>query len=854
MDNVSVPLSKLSSSIHQSTVEINRTPIRGSPLRTNSSHTTPLRANSSHSSPLRASKMTNTSPLRQRGIKLAGSLGNGNNNTNTFNSDLHEDTENSLLQSQYADMCAKYASLSIENKHIHDELLKKANYIEDLELRLLLTERALRQLEIDHQQALDAHEEDIACYRHSLEDLQRQTLHRLEQANQDILHSLALYQSADEKYTKLQRSYKALQSNLELEHNLKILLIDQIEHLTKERDILLNQVDPNLSSVSVSGSDRDSLIYQSLRLKRHLLGNSPIHLDQNPLGISADGHVLSAGAQTISELAPHQDYDSDGSIHASHNLSSFVENPSESNFTASSPIKNASHSSIEVSQNFHFPASDIVTPPTEFPTPGMLIPSLSHSSNNKNYNKPRSRRSLPARIETQASLHPDDNFVPSPLKLTRPNSTCLEGDLSLSNSASESHRKKRSSHPKPYHSRMNSLDILPIKVEFELEEQQQQHQQQPRSSSSPDRNYLRNLDSVIEGEVLDDGRDLAFMKLNGFTEPSNKRDSLLTTSSKRSSLLTDFNILSGDITKQEITKLKFELQSLKLHNEKLLSYIGFELQKQKKNIKKLSSKQRLRPSSVEYSDAKLIEKLKDVLIHKKRVLRLVSINPILSTKYDSNGQLLPFAAGIRLLAPNGAIGSVGSTESVENVGNVDEVDEFIFRSLFINSLKGDCDDYGFMNHQQKHNLRILSDLDQKYLHETDEKLPKKYKSQTFRTDRDRSDDDSEYSDLLDEQDFIEEEDEDGGNLNGIVLRNPEDWETTSEQSSSGSDVNYSQLNRFNQMKYIVLGKEHMKRQKKRKDEVLIDENLKYKFLTLVVGIVIVGFRFTSQTHLQLQGS
>lgn len=803
MDHVSVPINKLSSTNHQPQQESR--------------------------SPLRASKMTNTSPLRQRAIKLAGAL--GNSHSSSFKSVLQEDSENSALQSQYADMCAKYAAITIENKHMHEECLKKANLIEDLEQRLLLTERAFRQLEADHKQALEAHEEDIACYRHSLDELQRQTLRRLEQANQDILHSLALYQSVDEKYTKLLRSYKALQSNLELEHNLKILLIDQIEHLTKERDILLSQVDPNLSSVSVSGSERDSLIYQSL--KRHLLGNSPIDLNKNPLGISSDGRTLSAATHTNSQLPSHQDYDSDGSVHASHNLSSFVDQPGESNFTASSPIKDASHSSIEVSQNFHFPASDIVTPPTEFPPPGTFIPSSSHSSINKFHNKPRSRQSLPARIETHASLHPEDNFVPSPLKLTRPNSTCLEGDFSLSNSVSETHRKKRSSYPKPYHSRMNSLDILPIKVEFELKEQQ------PRSSSSPDRNYLRNLDSVIEGEVVDDGRDLAFMKLNGFAEPSNKRDSLLTTSSKRSSLLTDFNILSGDITKQEITKLKFELQSLKLHNEKLLSYIGFELQKQKKNIKKLSSKQRLRPSSVEYSDAKLIEKLKDVLIHKKRVLRLVSINPILSTKYDNNGQLLPFSTGIGLLAPN---------------GNVDEGDEFVFRSLFISSLKGDCDDYGFMNHQQKHNLRILSDLDQKYLHETDEKLPKKYKSQTFRTDRERSDEDSEYSDLLDEQDFIEEEEEEGNEINRVVLRNPDDWDTTSEQSSSGSDVNYSQLNRFNQMKYIVLGKEHMKRQKKRKDEVLIDENLKYKFLTLVVGIVIVGFRFTSHTHLQLQGS
>ena len=51
-------------------------------------------------------------------------------------------------------------------------------------------------------------------------------------------------------------------------------------------------------------------------------------------------------------------------------------------------------------------------------------------------------------------------------------------------------------------------------------------------------------------------------------------------SSKRSSYLN-----SDEKTKQEIMKLKFELRSLKLHNEKLLSFIGFELQKQRNNLK-----------------------------------------------------------------------------------------------------------------------------------------------------------------------------------------------------------------------------------------------------------------------------
>lgn len=757
--------------------------------------------------------MSNSSPLRAKHAKLAGALlWPTSSPTKSV-----DDAENPPFQTQYVDLYDKYTALSLENKQMQEELTKRSETIDDLNLRLGHTERAFRQLEADHQQSLVNHEEDIVCYRRSLEELQRLTQRRLEQATKDILHSLSMYQSLDEKYGKLLRSYKALQSNLELEQNLRALLIDQIEHLTKERDFLLSQVDSNLSCASES--DHESLIYSN---KRQLRVFGPSSSQSGLLGIMHEGPAGSASSKpALSARGSHSD--SDGSVHASHNLSSFVELPDEQNFAASSPIKDASLNSIEVSQNYQFP-------PTSDESIGLT--SNPHSTIHPSLTKPRSRQSLPPRIETLVGLN-EDNFVPSPLKLTRPNSTCLDGDLSLSNSASDHLGRKRSSYPK-HHSRMNSLDILPIKVEFELAHEQ------PRSSSSPDRNYFRNLDSVAEGEIVDNSRDLAFMKLNGFTEP-NKRDSILTTSSKRSSLLTDFNILSSDITKLEITKLKFELQLLKLHNEKLLSYIGFELQKQKKNIKKLSSKQRLRPTSVEYSDAKLIERLKDMLIHKKRVLRLVSINPILSTKYDSSGQLFQSGVGIGLLNMS---------------PQIDDNDEFMFRSLFIGSLKNDCDDYGFMNHQSKHNLRILSNKDQDYLHETDEKLLKKYKSQTFRRDRQDTDEDS--SDLLDEEDFIEDDCE--GEVEKFDC-DIDNWETNSElgsENSSGSEVSYSQLNRFNQMKYIVLGKEHMKNlkreNKRNKEETMVDEHLKYKFLTLVLGIVVVGFRFTSHTQQQLQGA
>ncbi|KAI5964069.1 uncharacterized protein KGF55_002011 [Candida pseudojiufengensis] len=150
--------------------------------------------------------------------------------------------------------------------------------------------------------------------------------------------------------------------------------------------------------------------------------------------------------------------------------------------------------------------------------------------------------------------------------------------------------------PKPTHQRYNSHDIIPIKVEFENDSEK-------RFSSAP----------VIEEDEVNQYRNEALFALNGYDESSE-----IESSSKRSSYY-------GNQTRQEITKLQFELQSLKLHNEKLLSYIGFELQKQKKNLKKLAKRQSM---TFEYSDAKLIEESKNLLINEKRVLRSVSINSV----------------------------------------------------------------------------------------------------------------------------------------------------------------------------------------------------------------------------------
>lgn len=644
------------------------------------------------------------------------------------------------LQKQYADLLVKVNTLSHDYSQLEEELSKKSGIIRELTVKIANSDKIVRSLEEERHKSADLYDKEFAYYEDSIADLRRKNQRLINELDFVRAHSQTLSDENEEKYSKLLKSCKALQSNLELEQNSKAMLIDQIEHLTKERDFLLH----NPSSEN----------------------NSIIH------------HEYLGGAVS-------NDTDSEGSVHGTHLLSCLVDDLDGQQLDTSSPLKDSFNNSLEMANNFQFPPPSIshqyqpLRPAADGYSPPSPDPALKNSK----------RQSLPVQLKME------DDFVLSPLKLTTHNNTSFfDVDTSLPTSHST---KKRYSSSKPAHSRYNSYDFVPVKVEF---------QQRDQPALAPDKEYLRKLASV---EETAGDRDTAFWKLHGYTDAILKRDSMVTSSSKRSSLLTDFNVLGNDVTKQEIMKLKFELQSLKLHNEKLLSYIGFELQKQKRNIKKLSSKQNLRP--IEYSDAKLIEKLKNMLIHKKRVLRSVSINPILSTKYDGSRKNSLFHSGM-------GIGLLPSGEDDE---------DFVFQSHFISTCRiDDCDDYGFLNHQSKYNLRVFSAKNKEYLTEEPQRIAKKFKSQTFRPSEDELN--SFNWDSLDE-------DEEG------------EW-GDSDSTNSGTEVDYAKLNTFNQMRYLILGKDTFRKQKK--DEALVDENLKYKFLTIVVGIAIIGIRFAHpQQHI-----
>lgn len=671
--------------------------------------------------------------------------------------------EESPLQ-RHHEMVARNNTLAKEYSQLEEELGKKIALVDELTVKVSNTERIVKALQDERRNELALYEKEIAFYKDTIADLQRKSLRYLQQLEQGRSHSHQVSQELDDKYARLLKSVKALQLDLELERNSKALLIDQIEYLTKERDFLLDH--ENLAS-------------------------------RVPLGLSVVKHHV-------------QQYDEE-SEESLNMLSSLADELVQDDYAleTSSPIKSPEYKEdnfMDVARNFQFPPSpERIPSPERLPTPERLPPPVSRLPPSPDANVLK-RKSLPIKLKEQEDLK--DEFVLSPLKLT--SNGYFEPDLS-SRLASTS---KRHLLIKPNHSRYNSHDFMPIKVEFE------QQDQLYRSSLAPVKEMLNKLKEVDEG---DGDQAEALRKLKGL-EPS-KRDSLLSSSSKRSSMFTDINILSSDITKQEIMKLKFELQSLKLHNEKLLSYIGFELQKQKKNIKKLSSRSNLRGGNMEYSDAKLIEKLRDMLIQKKRVLRSVSINPILSTKADARkSSFLDPALGLGLLQPAR--------------GEDEDEDDFVFKSHFINSLgnvNGDCDDYGFLSHHRNQSLRLFSNHTQEYLNEADTKQPKKAKSQTFAPqDVSFSQFETDWEQSVEES--IDGDDEDDEDL----------WEDmASEKSSSGSEVDYAKLNTFNQLRYLIMGKEHFRKKRRTLEEPLVDENLKYKFLTVVIGITVLGLRFTA---------
>lgn len=180
------------------------------------------------------------------------------------------------LERGYADLLLKYNNLLSEYEQIEQELQCKVQTNREQSATINKYETLLKHIENDHNKNKELYEQEIFYYKELIDDLQLKinkmtnelNSKRLEEGQFDkIDHELL------DKYNVLLKQFKILQSNYELEQNSKLVLIDQIEYLTKQNDLLSpdaeNDIDKNNSK-----SD-----HSNVSNHYHDFGDSVIHMD-----------------------------------------------------------------------------------------------------------------------------------------------------------------------------------------------------------------------------------------------------------------------------------------------------------------------------------------------------------------------------------------------------------------------------------------------------------------------------------------------------------------------------------------------------------------------------------------------
>lgn len=341
------------------------------------------------------------------------------------------------------------------------------------------------------------------------------------------------------------------------------------------------------------------------------------------------------------------------------------------------------------------------------------------------------RALLPASHKLQAET---EDFVLLPLKLAGP---AHKRFSCLGESSKQTSKPRRLWRRLAGHQRYSSHDLLPIQVEF-------------------------------EPAVSTNSRDSAFDTLNGDHIVSPVTPAPSEVSLKRLSL--------EDLvqSREELTRLKFELQLLRLQNEKLLSYIGYEMQRLQQHKHRETEE-----APHEYLDRKLIERLREVLIKKKRVLRLVSINPL--QKLATLGPNLPsFDDAYGFMAYKSDLSKRVFSNGLQAYYRLDEVD-------------GDDDTPSV----KKHTLMVFTGL---------------VRDSDLLLDLDYDEDDEAFTD--EEPDILD-----------LIPAPP----------TSGV---------FSSFKYLMLGAPNHRR----KSDELVDDGLKYKFLTIAMAITVIGLQLSHNRH------
>ncbi|KAI5968011.1 hypothetical protein CANMA_002779 [Candida margitis] len=639
------------------------------------------------------------------------------------------------LERRFADTLLKYEHIKVDNQRLIDELHSNQEEIDSLKSHIKLVEQTVVDMESEKHGIQEAFKKNESMYRKVVETLQNKVEDLSSQLSISIAPSVAELRDRDNN------------------------LVHKYEKLLRDYKVLQHQYEVEKSSKLVLMDQIEFLAHKNEELVNQL--ESPITDDLESEDKSIDQFINHA-THTMNEIANEEEEDEEEGGDVCEEFYS---------------EKDGTSDSIKVTSHFQFPPS---------PDP---------------QSKERKRQSLPTNFASQSIPQPNE-FVLSPFKLTPGVSSSTTEDKDAMFDNPDNSIVKRYSKTKPTHTRYNSHDILPIKVEFEPDS--------VRYTSMPEKVHRQDSGfDVIEESFVEDyaklnHRDGTFFALNGTGSEdtgfdTSKRMSYddFDSSSKRSSYIN-----ADNKTRQEVTKLKFELQSLKLHNEKLLSYIGFELQKQKKNIKKLAKKQssnsmRALNKQMEYSDAKLIEESKNMLINKKRVLRSVSINAV----FNKNEKFATNPVGINHAGVNN-----GELNAAPEVYSYDEE-----------------------SNDQQSESNFVND-----------KIVKKFASQIFRpNDLYSLSEDEADSDFENDTWELGADGEDDTNLN-------EEYYATSSSSSSSDE----ELNMLHKIRSYVMGptKDSKSKSKRRSKDDLVDDNLKFKFLTIALGIAIIGLKLTPKSQ------
>lgn len=844
--------------------------------------------------------------------------------------------EHESLSKQYADALVSIAQLEQKVLLLSNDLSSRDDYILELTHNMLHLQDEMHRVRNDHLSKLSSMTDEIDAYKKAIRDLnasvsdlsaqvaryQTRELEGSLSSSGSALPLLSNPKSPDanlpEKYTSLLKDYRILSSSYELERDAKLALIRELEYKTGTAVEVPSPVHPQLSADELPRSvnhtmndltddDNDS----GANISMQLLDVCPVLDAAGPFPSRVATCVNSSSGGNPPFVNPSSVNPASVNPASVNPTSVNPSNPTAEKFPRNRP--HLSHTALKFVLDDYIQ----VNPQYQSPRPVTKTKRGSIAIDSAATNT-QGCRSVPL---AATPCFESREFTLSPLRLAAGNYF-------------DDPRKpvtRRYSASKPHHSRYNSHDIVPIMVEFEqmspdtkrstlLQEQRNSYSRRlanrnlmMRRMQGPARDSVTSADGLTSDAESTCSRAAAAVRGEAFNVllgiggtaavPGASSDHSFTELLTRLSVVTEHGLQLPE----QVTKLKFEIQSLKLQNEKLLSYIGFQLQLQKKTIKKLSSKKSLRalcaaasagnftkllsdaasssnfpkpgeagsagdpdnvsapanPADMEYSDAVLIELGRDELIKKKRYLRLVSINPILSKNFGavnspSTDPMLAFGLHeyekTKRSAQDSAI--VGGSDDEEE-GDGDDNDS-------------DDDDYGFLKFRETHRLRRFSkgleiylNLDKDPHHydgdgggdgggggngvgwlacssgseedytgsggrrKRNSIIMRKCKSQDFAQSRRNFESDGESERVMErggEGDFA------GGSKESLVigLLSLEDEE----------------VGIFEHFKHIIIGTQGLSEKKrKRLEQPLVDDGMKLKFLTATIAIMIIGLQF-----------